>query len=372
MSLGRIYSILRKEFIQIRRDPRTLAMILAMPMMQLILFGYAVSTNVTHSATAVWDQDRTAESRRLLDRMEQSTSFRITRRAESDREIAELLDGGHVKAAIIIPPGYAANLRAGRTAQAQVLIDGSDPLVSQTLFSTSTAIGQAESVEIITRMTGRPPQQLVEVRPRVWYNPDMKSVNYNVPGLVGTILQNVTLMLTAFAVVRERERGTLEQLIVTPIRPLELMIGKIVPYLVIGFVDMTLILGVGTLWFDVPIVGNIGLLLFSSLLFLMGALGLGLLLSTISKTQMQAMQLSFFFMLPNILLSGYMYPREAMPKVIYALSSFIPLTYFLQVLRGVILKGAGVQHLAPQLAILAAFGLGTLTLSALRFRKTLE
>lgn len=372
MSLGRVYSILRKEFIQVRRDPRTLALILAMPLMQLLLFGYAVSTNVTHSATAVWDQDRTAESRRLIDRLEQSTYFRITHRAESQREIADLLDSGRVKAAVIIPPGYAANLRAGRAAQAQVLIDGSDPLVSQTLFSSSTAIGQAESADVLARITGREPNQPVDVRPRVWYNPDMRSVNFNVPGLVGAILQNVTLMLTAFAVVRERERGTLEQLIVTPIRPMELMIGKIVPYLVIGFVDLILILGVGTLWFGVPIAGSIPLLMFSALLFLMGALGIGLLLSTVSKTQLQAMQLAFFIILPNFLLSGFMYPREAMPKAIYAISNFLPLTYFLQVLRAVILKGAGVSHLAPQLLILAVFGIGMLTLSALRFRKTLE
>lgn len=287
------------------------------------------------------------------------------------------VDGGKAKVGFVIPGDYATRLARGEPAQVQVLIDGSDPTTAQTILSSAGAVAQSHSTELATetlarRGQARPMMPGIDLRPRVWYNPDMEAVKFNIPGLVGIILQNITLMLTSFAIVRERERGTLEQLIVTPIRPMELMIGKVVPYVVIGFVDLLLALGLGTYWFHVPIQGNVALLLSISMLFLLGALGIGLLISTVSRTQLQAMQLSMFLIMPNILLSGFMFPREAMPKAVYYVSNFIPLTYYLTVLRGIILKGVGPGYLWTQVVVLLVFGLGFLAASAARFRKRIE
>lgn len=252
---------------------------------------------------------------------------------ESSDEMTRLLDSGEAKVGLIIPRDYAVKLHRGEQAALQLLVDGSDPLVARTALSTAQVITQKESYDIKVKTirksgTGGDFQPAVDLRYRIWYNPDMESMKFNIPGLVGLIMQNITILLTAFALVRERERGTLEQLIITPVRPAELIIGKLIPYTVIAFVDVLIILGFGVFWFHVPVNGSIVQLLFFSFLFLMGALGLGLFVSTIAKTQLQAMQIGFAIILPSVLLSGFMFPRESMPQVIQAIGYALPLTYF--------------------------------------------
>ena len=318
LNLKRVLAVIKKEFSQIRRDKRTIAIIIMMPIMELLLFGYATSTSVEHIAAVVLNNDISAESNALLDSFTNSQYFDIDYSASSPDQVQELIDRGDAKVGIIIPPEYSSDIRSGRTAQIQLVIDGSDPTTAQTILSSAGAVVQSLSVEIVSQSMGAQMPQPLDLRSRVWYNPDMSSVYFNVPGLIGVILQTVTLMLTSFSIVRERERGTLEQLIVTPITKMELMIGKIIPYIILGFVDIVLALGLSIFWFRVPVSGSIALLLLFSVVFLFSALGMGLLISTVSKSQLQAMQLSMFMIMPNILLSGYMFPREAMSAPIYA------------------------------------------------------
>ena len=373
LNLKRIIAVIRKEFIQIRRDKRTIAIILLMPIMELLLFGYAASTSVDHISTAVFNNDIGVESRQLLDNFTNSQYFDMNYSAFSMDELQKYIDNGDAKAGIVIPPNYSESIKRGDTAQIQLIVDGSDPTTAQTILSSAGAVVQSLTVEIIGEKSvgGRMPQPL-DLRSRVWYNPEMSSIYFNVPGLIGVILQTVTLMLTSFSIVREREKGTLEQLIVTPISKMELMIGKIIPYVIIGFIDIVLALALSVFWFKVPIAGSIILLLFFSIIFLFSALGVGLLISTISKSQLQAMQLSMFMIMPNILLSGYMFPREAMPKIIQGISTIFPLTYFITVLRGIILKGNGFFSLFNEFVILVIFGIGVLTLATIKFKKKID
>ncbi|HXF82040.1 MAG TPA: ABC transporter permease [bacterium] len=372
----RLGAIILKEFVQLARDPRTLAMALLMPVIQLLLFGYAITTQVEHLPTIVFDQSQTQESRRLLERFVHSRLFDIRARAASAQEIERAIDRGAMRVGIVIPPDYAAAVQAGRTALVQVIVDASDPLVASSALSTARAIGQSASLEIIARRLGRAGlarQALpLDVRTRAWYNPDMRSVNFMVPGLLATILSLLTLMLTAIAIVRERELGTLEQLVATPIRKAELMLGKILPYAVLGYVDITLALLIGAYWFKVPIRGSLALLYTLTLVFYLATLGQGILVSTVSRTQRQAMQGAFFIFLPTILLSGFMFPREGMPVVIQWIGYALPLTYFLVIVRGIILKGVGVAELIGQIIPLAILGLAFFTTSVIRFQKRLE
>jgi ABC-2 type transport system permease protein len=373
----RISSIVRKEFIQVLRDPRTLALVLVMPIMQLLLFGYAINTVVDHIPLVVNDEARTAESRALVQALVNSTYFRLVGHVDGVGQAQAAVDVGLAKAALVIPPDFGRLVLAGRPAGVQLLVDGSDPNVASTALFTGAQIAQAKGVELMGERAQRIGQRaglssVIEVRPTVLYNPSMESVNFMIPGLIGLILQMQAVILTSFAVVRERERGTLEQLIVTPIRSWELMLGKILPFIVIAFLQMGVALAVGTLWFKVPINGSLALLLVLSLVFLTSALGIGLLISSVSTTQTQAMQASLFVMLPSILLSGFMFPRESMPPVIQWLSSLVPLTYFLQILRGIILKGNDIGALWGQVIPLALFGATIFTLSAVRFQKRLD
>lgn len=358
-ALGRIWSIVAKEFIQIRRDPRTLAIVLVMPIMQLVLFGYAINTAVDHIATIVLDQSRDAQSRRFLASFFNTGFFDRTAEAGSLDEVRASIDAGAARVGIIVPPTFSRDQLSGRMPSAQVLVDGSDPNTAQTAL-------------LVSGVLGARPGALVDIRPVVLYNPGMQSVNFMVPGLLGLILQFQTLLLTAFAVVRERERGTLEQLVVTPVKPWELMLGKILPFVVIAFANVCMASAVGRFWFGVEFAGSFGLLLVLAALFVLSSLGLGLLISAISQTQTQAMQVALFVMLPSIILSGFVFPRENMPGLIRELGLLIPLTYFLQILRGIILKGVGVEVLWPQVLALAAFGAVVFGLSANRFRKTLD
>lgn len=361
--ISRIRALMAKELIQVQRDRRTLAMVLVMPVMQLILFGYAVNTTVDHIATVVSDQANDARSRDFVRALQNTGYFDVIGSVGHAGEARQAIDEGRAKVAFVIPPDFAAERLGGRPAPVQVLIDGSDPNVAQTALLTAEALSRSAS--------GRAPGPAIDLRPTVLYNPSLQSVNFMIPGLIGVVLQTQAVMLTAFAIVRERERGTLEQLIVTPIRPAELMAGKILPYVGIAFVQVGAALAVGTYWFGVPVRGELWLLLSIALLFLLGALGMGLLISTVTRNQAQAMQMAMFTMLPSFLISGFMFPREAMPTVIYALSHAIPLTYFLQVLRGTILKGVGVEALWGQIVPLAIFAIGISAVSAMRFRRSL-
>jgi ABC-2 type transport system permease protein len=357
--LSRIWSIVVKEFIQIRRDPRTLAIVLVMPIMQLVLFGYAINTAVDHIATIVLDQSRDSQSRRFVASFFNTGYFDRAGEASSLEQLRAAIDAGAARVGIVLPPDFSHDLVAGRVPTAQVLVDGSDPNTAQTALLVSGLLGAGGGAS-------------VDVRPVVLYNPGMQSVNFMIPGLLGLILQFQTLLLTAFAVVRERERGTLEQLVVTPVKPWELMLGKILPFVVIAFANVLVASAVGRFWFGVEFAGSFALLLVLAALFVLSSLGLGLLISTISQTQTQAMQVALFVMLPSIILSGFVFPRESMPFVIRDLGFLIPLTYFLEILRGIILKGVGVEVLWPQVVALAIFGAMVFGLSANRFRKTLD
>ncbi|MBM3136155.1 MAG: ABC transporter permease [Chloroflexi bacterium] len=373
----RLLAIMRKEFIQIRRDPRTLAIMFLIPVFQLIMFGYAVTTDVKHLPMAVLDRDKSAASRELIDTYQASTYFDVAYNVGSESELAYLMDSGAARAGLIVPAGYGADLARRGSAQVSFAIDGSDPTVANTALAAAQTIGQAKSAEIVQAMLSRSGLNVsdmpgLDVRTRVWYNPDLASANYMIPALIGVILQVLTAMLTALAIVRERELGTIEQLIVTPLQPWELVVGKIVPYVLIAFFDTMEVLLIGTLWFKVPINGSVALLLSLAGLFLMSSLGIGLFISTVARTQQEAMLLAWFTMLPSIFLSGFMFPLAAMPAVLRALSYGIPLTYFLVIVRGIILKGVGLQVLLPQVVALAIFGVAIMSLSTLRFHKRLE
>jgi ABC-2 type transport system permease protein len=370
----RILSITRKEFLHIVRDPRTLAVMFLIPIVQLLLLGYAATTDVKHLATAVLDQDRTPHSRDLIEAYRASGYFDITSYVGSQQEMAQAIDRGTVRAGLIIPAGYEDSL--GRREQVSVgfVIDGSDPTVANTALAAAQGVGQAQSLEVVRKVLGGQMATApgIDVQARVWYNPSMDSANFMIPGLIGMILQMMTMLLTAMAIVREREQGTIEQLIVTPIRPLELIIGKVMPYIVIAFWDLLEILAIGVWWFGVPIHGSVPLLLELASIFLLTSLGLGILISTVSKTQQEAMMLTFFIMLPSIFLSGYFFPIDAMPRLLQYASKAIPLTYVLVIVRAIILKGVGFEMLSGDVAALALFGGVVLVLAAARFRKRLE
>lgn len=357
-----------KEAIQVRRDPAT-RIVLVIPVIQLLVFGFAIDTEVRHVPTVVFDADRRSASREFLSRFESTGVFTITGEAVDPAGVRKAIVSGRAKVGILIPPRFSDDLLHGRAAQVHVLVDGSNNTVAtQTLAAANGIALQAAAAQLQARGL-RPP---IELRPRVLFNENVESANFFVPGLVGIILQLTTVFLTAFSIVRERERGTMEQLMVTPVSRWALMLGKVVPFVFIGCAVSLVVLGLMVFLFHVPIEGNTALLLALSALFLVPSLGLGILISTIASNQAQAMQLGFLVMLPSVLLSGFMFPREEMPLVIYALSCLLPVTYYIEILRGIILRGAGMADLWPQAAVLGVFAVVIFTGSTLRFRKRLE
>ncbi len=367
---SRIWPVMRKEFLHILRDPRTLIMILLQPVIMLLLFGYALTTDVKHTPMAVWDQDNSPASRALVERFRQSQYFDATHYVGHYAEIERLIDGGQVKTAIIIPPGYADDLQQGRSVAVQFFVDGSDPAIATRALSYAVIIAQSQNVQLLTeRLGGRVQLGGIDFRSRVWYNPAMDNILFNVPGLVAVVLQWLTLAMAAFAIVGERERGTLEQLIVTPIKPYELIVGKISTYVVVAFADVGLALLVAVGWFGMPIRGSFFLLVGCSLIFLMFSLGVGLFISTISHSMYQAQQTVIFVSFPMTLLSGFLFPIETMPKPIQLITQFIPLTYYLRIVRGIVLKGVGPEQVWQDALILGLFGVLMTTLSALRMQK---
>jgi ABC-2 type transport system permease protein len=370
--LRRIGSVTLKEFIQLVRDRRTLIILLFVPVMQLFIFGYALSTDVKNIPMVLWDTSKTPESRDLVQSFTRTDFFYLQHYASNYDEVNRLIESGSAKVALIIPSDYARKIQRGETAEVQFFIDGSDPTVSIQALSYSSLIAQAKSVSLIAQQAGGRRLELpIAIEPRVWYNPAMESLVFNIPGLVGVIAGIITAMLTAFAVVRERETGTIEQLNVTPLRRGELIVGKLIPYIIIAYAQMTLILTTAVLVFGMKIQGSLILLLALTSVFLMFSLGLGLLISTVSRTQFQAQQLSFATMLPTILLSGFIFPIESMPRVIQWISSVIPLTYYLHIVRGIVVKGIGFEYLWLDTLILALMGIATLALAATRLRRTL-
>jgi ABC-2 type transport system permease protein len=363
--------MLRKEFIQMRRDRLTLAMMLLLPMIQLMLFGYAIQTEVRHLPTVVLDESATTESRTLVSVLEQTQNFDIVARVASRQELRDSINAGHVKAGIVIPGDFQRDIKRRRTAMAQVVVDAADPLGSSAAISGASLAATVRASQLMAkRGAGGPPP--LEVRIRPLYNPGLRSAVYIVPGMIGVLLSLTMLLITSMSVVRERERGTFEQLVVTPIGRTSMMLGKLLPFVIVGYVQMTTVLLLGWLLFRVPIHGNILLLYVITLGFILANLSGGLLISTVARTQAQAMQLSFFFLLPNILLSGFMFPREAMPLPAQWLGDALPLTYYLQVLRGILLRGVGISHLWPQTVTLLGFAVVLVVISVLRFSKTVE
>ncbi|HEY65056.1 MAG TPA: ABC transporter permease [Caldilineae bacterium] len=367
--LTRTLSITRKEFLHIVRDPRTLAIMFLLPIMQLVLLGYAATSDVGHVIMAVLDWDQSSESRALIDAYRATDYFVPRYFPKNETELRELMDAGKVRVGLIIPAGYGRNLTRHGTAQVGFVIDGSDPSVANTAYAAAQSVGQSIALKLIEERMGGMAVRGPEVRTRVWYNPELKSSNFMIPGLIGMILQTLAILLTALALVREREKGTIEQLIVTPLRAPELIVGKIIPYVLVALFDLGEVLLIGTLWFKVPINGSILLLLELSLLFLLTCLGIGLMISSSAQTQQEAMFLTFFTLVPSIFLSGFFFPLDAMPAFLQAVSYVVPLRYFLIIVRSVIIKGVGIEALREPVLALCIFAPITLTLAILRVRK---
>ncbi|MEJ5377319.1 MAG: ABC transporter permease [bacterium] len=372
----RIWRMVVKEFIQVFQDRRTRGVIFGTPVIQLIVFGYAVTTDVRNISLGVQDRDRTVLSRELTDRFVQSGYFHFTRLIREEREFQHLLDKGELQAVLRIPEGFQGRVDSGRSAEIQLIVDGSDSNTASIVLQYAHRIVSSFSQELLLdrfeRSKGamRFPGQ-VSLETRAWFNENLESRNFFVPGVIATIVTIVTLMLTSMAVVREKEVGTMEQLIVTPITPWEFILGKTLPFAIISMIDVVLVTTVGVLWFQVPIRGNLLLLLVSTAVYLLTALGVGLFISTASKTQQQAMMSTFFFFMPAILLSGLMFPIQNMPESIQWLTYLNPMRYYLVIIRGIFLKGVGLQVLWPQMAALALMGCCTLWMASRRFRKTL-
>lgn len=382
----RVFEIIRKEFRQSLRDPRMRTMLFLPPLIQLLVFGYAVNLDVENTITAWMDLDLTPESRELREAFEASPYFEITATPSHETEIQNLLDRGEVNAVVRVSAGFGRNLQRHNTQDVQVLIDGTNSNTAGIIANYATRIvsnyaagvlRDSQNSRIMARVApGQEPVQQnlpsITASSRVWFNPNLRSRDYFVPGIVVNIIALVTIMLTGMSIVREKEIGTMEQLMVTPIRPIELMMGKMIPYAMVGLVDVALVTVAALLIFDIPFRGSALFLLGCSLAFLLTTLGVGLFISTISRTQQQALMSSFFFFMPAIMLSGFTFPIRNMPESIQILTYLNPLRYFMQIVRGVFLKGIGWEILWPQTLALLAFGSLILGLSALRFHKRLD
>lgn len=372
----RVKHMLIKEFIQVFRDPRMRTVIFVIPCFQVLVIGYAVSTDVKHVATAVLDRDNSVASRELVASFVQSGYFDVAANVDNERQASDLIDRSRVSMLLQIDHGFAEDLRAGRSATLQVIVDGTDSNTASIEFSYATKIATAYSEQILTERidralgpAGRPGQ--VDLRTRAWFNENLESRNFFVPGVLVVVVTLATLLLTSMAVVREREIGTMEQIMVTPITPGEFILGKTVPFVLIGFADVILVTLIGVFWFEVPIRGNPALLLLGTAVYLMTTLGVGLLISTLSQTQQQAMMSTFFFFFPAMLLSGFAFPIANMPEPIQWLTLLNPMRYFLVIVRSVFLKGVGLEVLWPQVLALFAIGSVALGLAVRRFHKTM-
>ncbi|WP_246543103.1 ABC transporter permease [Fusibacter paucivorans] len=357
--MQRFKHIVIKEALHIRRDRASMVMLIMMPVFFMLMFGYAVNTEVDHIYMGVLDNDHTYESRELVRTFTTSNYFELYSYYHDIKAIDTALDSGEIKTAIVIPKGYGSDPIESEIA---FFVDGSDPTVARTALQSGSLIAQSQKGMTLQG----------NFRTTVWYNPSMESRQFTIPGLMGLIMQNITVMLTAFSLVRERERGTIEQLMVSPIKSYELIIGKMIPYVVIGNIDFLITIFFGMVWFNVPFRGSMALLLILGNAFIFSALAIGMLISTVSKNQLQAMQMSFLIILPSVLLSGFVFPRDAMPTFIYYIGYAIPLTYFLDILRGIIIKGVGFEIIWQQTLALTIMSILLLTIASIRFKKRLE
>jgi len=363
-----LWPVLRKEAIHIRRDPMALFFTVLIPVIQLFLLGYAINTNVRNVKTVVFDEARTQESRRLLERFANSGDFHLIAFVGSDEAMNSEIVAGRARVGIKIPPDYSRRLLAGDTAQFLVLVDGSDSMVAGETSNVANALALDESLERLLVASNGRASLPVEVRRKILFNPDSRSPNFFIPGLIVVLLQMMTTLLTAFAIVRERERGTIEQLYMTPVRPLGLMVGKMVPYAVVGFTELCVVLAIMRWIFAVPINGSLLLLLLLTTPFILTMLGVGLLISTRANSQQEAIQMAFGTLMPSIFLSGYIFPIDSMPQVFQWISRLIPATYLIEITRGIILRGAGFRDLWVQAAVLTAMSIVLILVSAVRFR----
>jgi len=358
-------AVFYKESLHIRRDFSTLFFSLIIPILQMFLLGYAIDTNVRQINTVIYNADGRRESRELLDRLKNSDTFHLVRYVNNDGDLNDAIISGKCRVGVKIPVDYSDRLLHQTGAQVLVLIDGSDSSVAGQAINVTTAIGLDESLHRVLANSDAPFP--VEMRPKILFNPDSRSPNFFLPGLVAVLLLNVTTFLTAFSIVREKERGTLEQLFVTPVRPMGLLLGKLLPYLAIGFFELSMLLVAMRFLFGVPIHGNVLLLAFLSLPYIFVSLSLGILISSKATSQAQAMQLAFLTILPSIFFSGYIFPRETMPKFFYYLSYFVPAAYYINITRGIILRGAGWVHLWSDALVLFLMGAALLIIAARRF-----
>ena len=375
--LQRIFALVQKEFLQTLRDRATLVIMLTIPLLQLILFGYAINTNVRHIPTVIVDQSMDNTSQAYLDDMVNSGYFDIVATASDQAGAVRTIDSGKALAAIVILPDFAAHVKRGG-AQVLVLVDGSDFFTSQSANAYATLIGQQHAIQLVMNQVASTGAARGNTAPRlnlllqVLYNPDMKDLWFLIPGMAAMLLQTQSLVLTAAAVVRERENGTIEQILVTPIRPIELMIGKIVPYVLIAMLNMLTVIGIGVFWFGVPFQGSFVLFVSLSFLYVFSGLGLGLLISSISQNQRQAQQLMMLIMMVSLLLGGFIFPRYTMPPVIRIIGNLFPMTYFVPIARGIISKGVGLNVLAGQVLPLGIYILVVIFLAAITFRQRLD
>lgn len=369
---SRLSFLIRKEFIQVTRDKKLVFLMFLYPLLQLLIFGYVFSTDVKHINLGVLDAANSKESRQLVGSIKSAGYFDVMVNTKERSEIQDGLTHGHITAAVIIPQDFTTRLKHRQTAMVQVVIDGSDPNTGGTALSYLNRIIREKAGSLVTT----DPKFLkapmgIDNHLNVLYNPDMRSVNYMVPGLIGILLMLVTMLLTSVALVKEREQGTMEQLIVMPLRRYEILLSKLVPFVVIGFFDAMVIAVFGTLWFNVPLRGSVLLLFLMSALFVFASLGLGLLVSTVSKTQQQAMMTAYFVLLPSMILSGLIFPIESMPTVIQYMTYVLHVRYFLVIVRGIFLKGSTIVEIWQPALILAVYGVAVFSLSVARFRKKL-
>ncbi len=373
----RIRTILRKEFRSIFRDPRMRVVIFGLPVVQTLIFGYAVTLDVRHVRFVLIDRDNTPASRALVSRFTGSGYFDAVLHTNDEQAASAEIDAARASAILQINSGFASSLDAGHTAAAQLIVDGSDSNTARFVLNYSSIIASAFNNDIVLtqalrRVGHAVPVGGVDLRGRAWFNSDLESRNFYVPGIIATLVMLVSLMLTSMAIVREKEVGTIEQIMVTPIRPVEFILGKCAPFAVIGYINVVMVTLIGLLWFHIPMRGSFGLLLLGTTCFLLSTLGIGLFISTVSRTQQQAMMTTFFFFFPAMLLSGFVYPIANMPAVVQWLTFLNPLRYFLVIIRGVFLKGVGFDVLWIQIAALLVLGLCVMTFAVSRFHKTLN
>jgi ABC-2 type transport system permease protein len=361
-------AILFKEFITVLRDPMTLFFMLFPPLIEMIAFGYALDNDVRHMAMAVLNEDRTVESRQFLDRFVNTETFRIVGEVQNVEQLASEIRKGHAYVGLQIPPHFTRDLRAGHPAQVQMLIDGSNSTTALQALNTALGIALTQSMEVMMRESERRTVPPVEIRPQILYNPTMRSPNFYVPGVIGVVLQIGTTFATAMAVVRERERGTLEQLLVSPLSRWGLMLGKLVPYLCIGMLMAILLFGIMRFVFAVPIAGSVIAMMLATLVYVFALLSLGLLVATKAENQMQALQMSMTFIMPSVFFSGFIFPRETMPWIFYAIGALLPTTYFIDLMRAIILRGATFLEYWPSLGIMSVMAVLLFCVCALRFR----